>query len=304
VLKKKLLAEIADHARKKKASLISMLSSFPKEKLDIAAEPMKREPFDIRPVQEAFEKTYRILLRGDAGDIDSYGKYLMKRRVPRILELEPKDTASKEIILFGVAPGIDKMPKHRLISEDESSAYSKNPPSLNEQELEKFSLDDPAVLSKIAFTIVAASHGKISNLGKAPGNMNASDCYAGFGYVWSKYCGFCFWPRESSYSFGSSTVFDSSFCINSYYSTKVTRAFEVDSCTNCSDIYFAHNCENVHNSMFCFNVKNVRNAIGNAELPPEQYVKAKDALVEQIASELEKKKDFKWDIYNIGCYKR
>lgn len=300
-LKKKLLVEMAEHAKKKRTSLISMMSAFPKEKVNVELEGLERALFDIKPVQEAFEKTYKILLKKTPRNIDKYSRYFLKRRVPEILEL--KDTASHEVIPFGVAPGIDKMPKHRLISENEAAALSKNPLSLSEQEVESLSLDDPAVLSKIAFTIVASSHGKTMNLGKAPGNMNAADCYSGFGYVWSKYCGFCFWPRESSYAFGSAMVFDSSFCINSYYSTKLTRAFEADSCTSCSDIYFAHNCENVHNSMFCFNVKNVRNAIGNAELPQEQYAKVKDALVEQIANELEKKKDFKWDIYNIGCYK-
>jgi len=75
---------------------------------------------------------------------------------------------------------------------------------------------------------------------------------------------------------------------------------EVDSCDNCTDLYYGHNCENVHDSMFCFNVKNLRNAIGNAPLPQNQYLKIKQMLKQQLIDELEEKKDLKWDIYNLS----
>jgi hypothetical protein len=91
--------------------------------------------------------------------------------------------------------------------------------------------------------------------------------------------------------------------MKSDYSSNLTRAFEVDNCSDCSDIYFSHNCENVHDGMFCFNVKNIRNAIGNGALPLEKYKAVKKSLLEQIVSELEKKKNLRWDIYNIGCGK-
>jgi hypothetical protein len=234
------------------------------------------------------------------GNIDSYGKWLEKRRIPEVVEIT--DTASnEEPMQFGMVPGTEKLPRHRIISEYEAAALAESPIALSERETEEISLDNPAPLSKLAFSIVMSSLGKNRNLGKAIGNMNASDCYAGLGYVETKYCGFCFWPRESSYIFGSCMAFNSSFCIKSYYSKRITRAFETDSCTDCADIYYAHNCENVHDSMFCFNVKNLRNAIGNGVLPLEKYKAVKKSLLEQIVSELEKKKTLKWDIYNIGC---
>jgi hypothetical protein len=101
--------------------------------------------------------------------------------------------------------------------------------------------------------------------------------------------------------FGCDVTFYSSFCIKGYYSSRLTRVLEADCCRDCTDLYFAHNCENVHDSMFCFNTKNLRNAIGNGVLPVEKYKAVKKSLLEQIVSELEKKKDLKWDIYNIGC---
>jgi hypothetical protein len=54
--------------------------------------------------------------------------------------------------------------------------------------------------------------------------------------------------------------------------------------------------------MFCFNVKGKRYAIGNAELPPDQYRKVKDMLVEQMADEIVRTKELKCDIFNIGCH--
>jgi hypothetical protein len=53
---------------------------------------------------------------------------------------------------------------------------------------------------------------------------------------------------------------------------------------------------------FCFNVKNQRCSIGNSPLEPEKYRAVKKSLLEQLSAELERKKDLKLDIYNIGCY--
>jgi len=62
-----------------------------------------------------------------------------------------------------------------------------------------------------------------------------------------------------------------------------------------------HNCENVQDSMFCFNTKNLKNAIGNAQLAQEKYLGVRNALLAQMHAELEKKKELKLDIYNVGA---
>jgi hypothetical protein len=56
--------------------------------------------------------------------------------------------------------------------------------------------------------------------------------------------------------------------------------------------------------MFCWNAKGKRYAIGNAQLQPEQYRKIKDILIEQMADEILKKKELRYDIFNIGCYNK
>ena len=130
-------------------------------------------------------------------------------------------------------------------------------------------------------------------------SVDSSNCYKSSAVVYSKYIGYSFWPRSCQYLFDCDSPFDSSHCINIYSCTQQTRCFEIDCCGYCSDLYFGHNCENVHDSMFCFNAKNLRNAIGNGVLPPDKYKAVKASLLSQIAGELEKKKDLKWDIYNI-----
>ncbi|MFH1285523.1 MAG: hypothetical protein ABIH99_02985, partial [Candidatus Micrarchaeota archaeon] len=106
---------------------------------------------------------------------------------------------------------------------------------------------------------------------------------------------------DSKYIFGSQRAVSSLFSMKCYNSNSLTRCFEVDASTKCSDSYFCHNCEGLSEAMFCFNAKAKRHAIGNAELPREKYAKVKNAVVEQIASELERKHELKWDIFNVGC---
>jgi hypothetical protein len=116
----------------------------------------------------------------------------------------------------------------------------------------------------------------------------------------SKYVAYSRWESEAEYCFGGFGTTSGSFTIKNSGSN-LTRCLEVDSCESCSDLYFSHNCENVRDSMFCFNVKNLSHAIGNAELPAEQYKKVKASLVSQMADELEEKKDLRWDIFTIGA---
>jgi hypothetical protein len=156
-------------------------------------------------------------------------------------------------------------------------------------------------LWKIAFVSSEATVGENRNIIGSPMVNQSLNCYKGPCFSYDEYAAYSWWPRNSKYVFGCDLAFSSQFCINTYYSLNLSRAFEVDGCNNSSDIYFSHNCENVHESMFCFNEKNLRQAIGNAVYPPEKYKTVKATLLGQITEELEKKKELKWDIYNIGC---
>jgi len=301
-LKEKLVAEMKESIKGKKISLFDIMSKLPKEKVNVEVRE-KKEKFSITPISTAFKSTFEIILKKKPGEIEDYKNYLQKHKVPKITEIN--DTASNESIAFTDDYNGSAIPRHRLISESESLSLSENTRSLDAEEVMQLSLLDNATLAKIAFMPLGHVSGRTSNVSKMLwNNFSASNCYSGMGFAECKETAYSFWPRQSSYIFGSAMVFDSSYCINTYYSKKMARSFEIDGCTNCSDIYFAHNCENVNDSMFCFNVKNMKNAIGNATLPLDKYKKMKDLLIEQVADEILKNKELKWDIYNIGCGKK
>jgi len=132
---------------------------------------------------------------------------------------------------------------------------------------------------------------------------DSAHCYRSTPVVFSKYAGYCFWPRSSEHSFGCSALLSSEFNIRCFNSVKLSRCFECDFCRNCSGLYFSHNCENVHDSMFCFNAKNLKYAIGNCEVGRERFMKVKAALLAEIGARLEKDKKLPWDIYSIGARK-
>jgi hypothetical protein len=314
IIKSKLLSEMAEDIKRKKSkrSLFNILSSLPKEKVVTGADQedvsgKSDQSFDLAPIDKAFRQTFNVILKKEPSGLEAYAGFLQKKRVPKIVPLS--GAASKNEVLFAnvfryLTP--EKIPTHRLIDASDAVNLSKNPPSLSMDEVEDLSLEDDgsmSKLSKMAFMPFSLSFGQNRNVGRDIWTITASDCYNGVAYIYSKLCAYTFWPRDSSYIFGSSTVFDSSFCINSYYSKNLSRTFEVDGCRSCSDAYFLHNCENMRDSMFCFNVKNMNYAIGNAALGPEDYRRIKASLIEQIGGELVEKKDFKWDIYNIGCGK-
>jgi len=308
-LKKKLLSEIADELKRKKSvqSLIELILGLPKKKLEMeVAEPKQievRELFDITPIENAFRNTFKILLKKDPHNLRDYEQFL-SRKMPELTTLGPDKTASSiDIPLLKSYKTMDEI-KHRGISWMEAAFLCKNPRKVDLNDVERLSLHDISALSEIVFVPLDLRFGKNSNVDKAEICINSINCYSGVSFVESKASAFCWWPRESSYVFGSTILLSSSFCIGSHNSTKLTRAFEVDSCTNCSDLYFSHNCDNVHDSIFCFNVKNLKYAIGNAQLQPDQYRKIKDMLVEQMADEILKTKQLRYDIFNIGCGKK
>jgi hypothetical protein len=103
--------------------------------------------------------------------------------------------------------------------------------------------------------------------------------------------------------FGCHSAPRSKFCIKAHNSVNLTRCFEVDGCINSSDSYFCHNSESLSHCLFCFNAKSLRYAVGNVEVGPEKFAKAKKLLLDYVVGELKAKKDCALDIYNVGCYK-
>ncbi len=191
--------------------------------------------------------------------------------------------------------------RKRSINQHEIDEIGKT--AISEKAAESLELDPKKLgnaLSSVAYACFQKNNGAITNVKNCAVVMDSSDCYEGTAYVNSKKCGYCSWPRESEYVFGSAVTWSCAFCFKCFYSKKLTRCFECDNCESCSDTYYSHNCENIRDAMFCFNAKNQSYSIGNAPLPMDKYKSVKASVLEQIAGELEKNKNLKWDIFTIG----
>lgn len=309
-LKAKLKSEIVEELRKKKR-VFSLLEIIKRScdygpEIELEIRDAKERP-DKSTIEEAFSTTTRLVLGRELSEIDNYARLLQKHSPKsEVLSIASPLTGRRVFAAGYLSQLVEPYRlKQRLVGIEEMRKVGEFRISPSAAEHLSFNPDSLAkALHRIAYLSLDGKTGNLLNMIECAITQHSESCYHGSPYVYAKKCGYCFWPRHSEHIFGSSATHNSSFCINSHYSKGLTRTFEVDSCENSSDLYFSHNCENVHSSMFCFNSKNLKNAIGNAELEKEKCRSLKSSLLEQIASEIERKKDFRWDIYNIGCRKK
>lgn len=299
-IKQKLLEEMVEELKQKK-QLPSLLDIVMKGEFvkppEIAIED-PHEKFDKDIIEKEFTTTADIVLGTKLKNIDDYADWLTQH-VHKNEEVRSV-ISGKRILMQPYTLAIQTPPKDRIVDIAEARAIGEKV-KLNAEEIDDISMKNVhKKINKLAYFNVEIREGNNKNLIDCTMSIDSTDCYKASATVYSKYCGCGMWPKSSSNCFGLDTLFDSNFCIDCYHSMKLVRCFEMDNCRNCSDSMFCHNCENVHDSMFCFNAKNLRNAIGNAVLPLDQYKKVKKMLMEQIASELEKNKKLKWSIYNVG----
>ncbi len=260
-------------------------------------------PFDKKPIQEAFTATSKLLLgKPLEGDIDEYSTWLDK-------ETPYYDYTPVKSAFMGYPSHITyklyKLPKDLVektfLTKKEGDILKDI--SITPEEAEKLSFSDLDYLKhKISRIYTITLHfidDQSFNYDDIVVIAGSRDVYKAPLAIFSKKVAYSLFPRQSAYQFGSSLVLQSEFGINVYMSDDIKRGFEVDNSAHSSDIYFSHNCEGSSDVMFCFNGKGQRNSIGHNQLPREKYLEVKAALLEQIWSELNAKKDFRYGIYSL-----
>ena len=246
-------------------------------------------------IEAAFQKTTQILFGQSLHSLRDYKTYLLRyvggpvKRKSEVSDLSvyiPNiqfyTSIKKNFVTLEEALEIGK----RALTKDAATSLTLVNASETLKPIKLFSSD--------------AIEGENSNVQESTVYMNAHHCLGGVFYVYSKYCAYCFWPRESEYVFGCYYLFASKFCIQCHNSVSLNRCFEVSDSNKCSDCYFCHNCENLTDCMFCFKVKSMRYAIGNVELPREKYLMIKNNLLKDLASRLEKNKSLDLSIYSLS----
>ncbi len=279
-------------------SLSDLLSSPP---ASVNLEYVENEPDQNikEKINDAFNKTSKIVLSKELGEIDDYSSFLWKhvpfsvKDVHSTLSRTPVTLSNVEVLL-----GNKSLSSERVISLKEAYKISSRL-CLDLDLIEQASLDKIARdLGKIAIFYPSIEKDSV-NCVKTDVMIRSYDTYMVARAVNSRLSAYSHWPRDSQYIFGSSNVISSSFSINTYDSSKLSRAFEVDSSRSSSDVYFCHNVENVINGMFSFNIKNKSYIIGNAVYSPSVFSKIKSSLLEQISSELIDKKYLNYSIFDL-----
>lgn len=301
-IKTKLLGEIAQEIKKNKKffSLAQLAVAGPKPVLSKIASQPPAGRHDMKPMEDAFSKTTALLLGKQYAGIEKHAAWLNEN----IIRLkEERSVASGKRTFLSEFNATKVLPKDRLVTFEEAldSASFK----AGEKEIEELSIANvPNIIGKIGLFTYEFKAGIGENVIDCPIYVDGANSYRCFDCTNSKYCAYCFWPRDCEHLFGTSLLYHCAFCLKCYNSVKIQRCFEVDSSRDCSGCYFCHNCENVHDSMFCFNVKNMRYAIGNAEVGPEKFAAAKKMLLSYLQKELDAKAKIDINIFNIGCNKR
>ncbi len=297
-IKESLIEQIREEIEKKKEifSLIDLINYGESDLSKFNEEFGEEEISSKKPIEKAWKTTTKIILKKELEDIDSYKKFLL-RHVNGIREVSSPLT-EKQMVVQDAIP-FSELKNKKIVKEKEGAFLSKKL-KLNEEEIESLELGNVLEkVGKIAYAVTELRVFENINLIKTAVGIKSSNCYHGCNYIRNRFCAYSYWPRNSEYTFGSAEAMNSSFCINCYYSGNLTRAFEVDSSSNSSDVYFCHNVDNVHNALFSFNAKNLSYAIANVKLGAEKFNEIKSSLLEQIEEELEKNKWIKLDIMNL-----
>ena len=300
-LKAKLIKEVVEELKKEKRfpSLFALVQDKMVD-IDLGIQISQNDQIeqgDIKPIEKAFSSTFKILFKREPDELSLYEKWL-SRSFPAVYEIDTlfgSKTFATDFIPRAVYP------KKRIVTVAEAEKLSRL--HLEEKDIETLDTIKNSI-SKIAFFPGEVVGGINKNVIKGALRFDCFNTYKVYTGVSSEYCGIDFMTMQSKYVFGCYRILHSEFCIDCHNSLNLNRCFELDSCENCSDTHFAHNCEGLQDAMFCWNAKGKRYAIGNAQLQPEQYRKIKDILIEQMADEILKKKELRYDIFNIGCYNK
>ena len=299
-IKAKLLSEMLSDLKRDKRlpSLIEIAARCGKPSAPkIPPAALHTEPLDKGRIEDAFSRTMALLFgKKPIGGIDFYRDWLVRNT--RGIDIGKSASSGRRLYIAQYGNYSD-LPRDRLLGLDEAQALGASA-RLEMADAEGLTLASAhAKIGKIAFFNTEINDGQNSNDIECAVLIDAVNCYRTVCSAYSKQCAYSFWPQKSESIFGCDIMFWCSFCVKCYNSVNLKRCLEMDSCSTCADCLFCHNCENLQNCMFCFNTKNKRYAIGNVEVGPEAYARAKKTVLEQLSVELEKTGKISRSIFSL-----
>ncbi len=236
-------------------------------------------------INGAWNKTCKILLGGEIGELSSFESHLMRYVTP---------ISIKKSAISGLEVAVQDSSfckSSRFISNSESEIASpvsaSNPLDINSIK------DLDSILEALAGRVYYSGNivlGNSSDVSHSNRCVNSSHVYASSDVYDSEYIAYSSITRYMKYTFGADTVAESTFMIGGFNTTHDTRCFEVNQTFYSSDCYYVANLEACNECMFSFNLRNASYCIGNLTLPKPEYEKIKAKLLEDIRSTLASKK--------------
>jgi len=302
-LKEKLVGEMREKLSKDKR-LPHISSLFNAEKtvygpMEAAYAKMPAAPAqkaDPSVVENAFTQACQLIFGAPYKGLQKHAPWLMRNT--RGFE-HGKSCASGKEVMIPVWGDFACLSRDRLLCLDEAEFIGEQL-ALSDREAGALSLANaPQALSKIAYFSPEVKTGNNANNIGCPIQLDCTDCYQSAVNIGSKRCAMGWWPRNSEHLFGFNRVRQSAFCINTFDSEKIQRCFEVSEARSPTGFSSCHNIENCHDCMFCFNAKNLKYAVGNVELPREEYLAAKKKVLAELNAELSKTASISLSIFSL-----
>ncbi len=272
-LKKKLISEMANELKSKKK--LPILLEIPKQYGFVDKDSENKVPYQKCPdsINKAYAKTCEIMLGKSSRTIEKDAEWLTGINV---FDMKRVKGANKPVVRHSQG-GFWRLHDSRLLPENEFLEMSAKT-KINLKETFEGLLHETA--KKIHYTRDLLTMPS-SNIVDSPLVYQSNDCYVTIS-VSSKYVAYTIAVKSDHIFGGLGRVLRSSFALNCYDSTNLSRCFEVDGSHSSADSLFCHNCENVQNGIFCFNIKAKRNQVGNSQVTHEEFMRVRKIATEAV----------------------
>jgi hypothetical protein len=295
VLREKLIAESREYIEKHKTfpSLFEPAPMDPKHRARLLAKApkRKREPEDLKPIDDAFKSTSRIIFGTEIGTMEQNHNLLAERAtIP-----QKTTTFFGNPTYFSPVFFFNQVPKDRMICKEEEALAAA-------QKIDVADDDLAAVMKKIgniAFYRIDMDEGHVSNLINTPIAYHGINALYVCDLTYGKNCAYCTYGLNDEAVFGCFRTIHSKYSIRCESCYNVTGCFELDACSNCSNSMFCHNCEGLDNCLFCFNTKSLRYAVGNVEVGREEFLRIKKLVISAVLDGIKKDGKIPFDIFDL-----
>ena len=233
-------------------------------------------------LEQSWASTCRILFGTELGPLLDYHGWLAELVDP--VTIRRSSLTGREVIYS--TPDYSK--KAKCVGLDEIDLNKKFPP-LGINQLK----DIDSIVQAIQDRVYYAGNIVLGNSKHVLSSSNITDCF----YILhttlssnSKNMAFCTQCMQDDGGFGGNAFSESSYCLKCHEGTRLKRDFELWMSQDSSDCYYSQGLKNCSNCLFSFNLQNKRNAVGNLELPLDQYNKIKTKLMAELVEEARRNK--------------